>query len=81
MRLIELCTVLVVGWSWLLGASWTEASPPVLVSSSCSSPWRCLGLWADGIGVVLPGLTLVTSRPDRKRLGDMLARTVVVVSE
>lgn len=42
---------------------------------------RFLALYVDGIVAVAPGLVLVATRADRKRLGDMAARTVVVVSE
>ena len=42
---------------------------------------RLAVLYADGALVVLRGLLLVTSRPDRKRLGDLAARTVVVVAD
>lgn len=42
---------------------------------------RFVALYVDAIAVVAPGLVLVSTRADRKRLGDMVARTVVVVSQ
>jgi uncharacterized RDD family membrane protein YckC len=39
---------------------------------------RFAGLYVDGLVYYLPGLIMVLNRPDRRRLGDLFAGTVVV---